>query len=177
MRYLISATLAVAIFALAGVAGAATSGYHFTNGGAPVCTDIGIQLQCTAEIAGLGGGDVIATISAPGATETGVTCTSPGGNQAPGQNPAIATNATGSATYPNPKNGRLSISPTTDPPVQPTPQQAGCPNGNWRASYTDVVFFGYTLTISQAGQPLFTCTGSFGSSGSSSTNRTSTPTC
>ena len=40
--------------ALAGVAAAQTSGAHFTKGGTPVCTDIGTQLRCTAEVAGLG---------------------------------------------------------------------------------------------------------------------------
>jgi len=167
----LAASLTAAVSAVA-----ATSGYHFTSGGAPVCTDIGTQVRCTAEIAGLGNGDVVATINAPGATEVGVTCTSPGGNQSPGQNPAIATTATGSATYPNPKNGRLSISPTTSPPAQPTPKEAGCPNNNWTASYTDVIFYTYTLTISQAGQQLFTCQGTFGSSGSTN-NQTSIPSC
>lgn len=174
MRYGTLTAVVAAALIFAGVAVAATSGYHFTSGGYPVCTDIGTQLQCKAEIAGLGNGDVVATISAPGATETGVTCTSPGGNEAPGQNPAISTNATGSATYPNPKNGRLSVSPTTNPPAQPTPQQAGCPNGNWKASYSDVVFYSYTLTITQ-GQTLYTCQGSF--SGGSTNGETNTPSC
>jgi hypothetical protein len=175
MRYMTFAAALAAALTVTTAAVAATSGYHFTSGGSPVCTDIGTQLQCTAEIAGLGNGDVVATINAPGATETGVTCTSPGGNQAPGQNPAIATTASGTATYPNPKNGRLSISPATNPPAQPTPQQAGCPNNNWTASYTDVVFYSYTLTISQAGQTLFTCQGSF--TGGSTNGQISRPSC
>src|SRR5919198_3518979 len=77
---------ALTALALAGLATAQTSGAHFTKGGTPVCTDIGTQLRCTAEVAGLGGETVVSTGSANG-TATGVTCTSPGGEQFPGPKP------------------------------------------------------------------------------------------
>jgi hypothetical protein len=171
MRFLFCGV--VAFFVLTGAAVAATSGYHFTSNGYPLCTDIGSQVQCTASIAGLGNGDVLGTVSAQG-TEVGVTCTSPGGNQAPGQNPAIPTSASGTKDFGNPKNGRLDLTVTTDAPTI-TPAQAGCPNSNWTAAYSDVVFTNYTFTITQGGTTLYTCSGSFGSG--STNGQTSRPTC
>jgi hypothetical protein len=47
---------------LTGLAAAQTSGAHFTKGGSPVCTDIGTQVRCTAEVAGLGGETVVSTV-------------------------------------------------------------------------------------------------------------------
>jgi hypothetical protein len=169
-------TIAVVVTALtiAAAASAATSGAHFTNGGQPVCTDVGLQLNCTAEVAGLGNETVDATVNAQG-TAVGVTCTSPGGNTSPGQNPALPVNPSGSQTIHNPKNGRATIDVTTNTPTV-TPQQAGCPNKNWQTSISDVIFSSYTLTISQGGTVLFTCSGSFGGGGSSNGD-SSTPTC
>jgi hypothetical protein len=173
MRYLVTAACALALFTIAAVATAATSGAHFTNGGQPVCTDVGLNLNCTAEVAGLGNATVVATVSAQG-TAVGVTCTSPGGNTAPGQNPALPVNPSGTQTIENPKNGRASLNVTTATPTV-TPQQAGCPNKNWQTSISDVIFSTYTLTISQGGTTLFTCQGSF--SGGSSNGDTNSPAC
>jgi hypothetical protein len=175
MRRMILAFVAAAALSFAGIAAAQTSGAHFTKNGAPVCTDIGTQLECTAEIAGLGGETVVATVSANG-TATGLTCTTPSGsNQAPGQNPAVPVTAGGSQTILNPKNGRASIDVTSATPTV-TAKQAGCPNNNWIVHVADVEFTTYTLTISQGGVTLFTCNGSF--TPSPSTNgQTSTPTC
>ena len=53
---------------------------HYLRG--PVLVDNGITATATGTIAGLGNGNVIATLSFPNAVGT-TTCTSPGGNQAP----------------------------------------------------------------------------------------------
>jgi hypothetical protein len=175
MRRMIFAMVAVTALMLAGVAAAQTSGAHFTKNGFPLCTDVGTQLRCTAEIAGLGNETLVADLTASG-TATGLTCTTPSGsNQSPGQNPAVDVTASGSQTITNIKNGRASVNvPTATPTV--TAKDAGCPNNNWIVIVADVEFTTYTLTISQGGATLFTCNGSF--SPSPSTNgQTSTPAC
>ena len=174
MRRMILAFVAAAALTFAGIAAAQTSGAHFTKGGTPVCTDIGTQLRCTAEVAGLGQETVVSTVTAQG-TATGLTCTTPSGsNQAPGQNPAVPVTGSGSQTINNPKNGRAGVDVTTATPTV-TAKQAGCPNNNWIVTVQDVTFTTYTLTISQGGTTLFTCSGSFSSP--SQNGQTSTPTC
>jgi len=174
MRRMILAFVAAAALSFAGIAVAQTSGAHFTKGGTPVCTDIGTQLRCTAEVAGLGNETVVATVSANG-TATGLTCTTPSGsNQAPGQNPAVPVTSSGSQTITNIKNGRASVDVRSATPTV-SAKDAGCPNNNWIVTVADVTFTTYTLTISQGGVTLFTCSGSF--SPSSTNGQSSTPTC
>jgi hypothetical protein len=163
-RILVIALVCVGALATASVA-AATEGAHFTNGGSPVCTDIGLQLECTAEIAGLGQQRVVGTISAPGAQAVNNTCTNKGGTEAPGQNPAVSFTAGGSAVGHVDMNGRATIDATTDLPSVGA-KAAGCPNGNWTVTVGDVIFYTYSFTITQGTVTLFTCTGSFGTGGS-----------
>jgi hypothetical protein len=174
MRRMILTFVAAASLLFAGIAAAQTGGAHFTKGGTPVCTDVGTQLECTAEVAGLGNETVVAGVQASG-TATGLTCTTPSGsNQAPGQNPAVPVTAGGTQTIENPKNGRASIDVKTATPTV-TAKQAGCPNNNWIVTVSDVTFTTYTLTIRQGGVLLFSCSGSF--SPSSQNGDSSTPTC
>ncbi len=174
MRRMIFVFVAAAALIFAGIAAAQTGGAHFTKGGTPVCTDIGTQLECTAEVAGLGNETVVATVSAHG-TATGLTCTTPSGsNMAPGQNPAVPVTAGGSQTISNIKNGRAGVDVKSATPTV-TPKQAGCPNNNWIVTIQDVTFTTYTLTISQGDVTLFSCSGSF--SPSSSNGQSSTPIC
>jgi hypothetical protein len=175
MRSFVAIVVLATALGLAGVAGAQTSGYHFSQSGFPLCTDIGAQLECTAEIAGLGQHQVLSTISAPNATATDLTCVNKGGNEAPGQNPAVPTTATGSALSTVDKNGRAVVDVFTDP-VSVGAKEAGCPNGNWKVVVGDVIFTTYTLTITQGNTTLYVCEGTFGSGGSTN-GATSTPTC
>jgi hypothetical protein len=119
---------------------------HYKRG--PTVVDNGFTATATGSLAGLGNGNVLVTLAFPNATGT-TTCTSPGGNQSPGQNPGVPAPVSGSASFGSPKNGNLSFTVTTNPPANPTPQAAGCPNGNWSASFNDITFGTGTLCIRQ----------------------------
>ena len=119
---------------------------HYKKG--PAVVDNGSTATATGTIAGLGNGNVLATLSFPNATGT-TTCTNPGGSEAPGQNPATPAPVSGTASIGNPKNGTLSFTVSTLPPADPTPQAAGCPNGKWTAEFNNITFGCGTLTIQQ----------------------------
>ena len=71
---------------------------------------------------------------------------------------AVDVDTSGSQEITNIKNGRARVNVSTaDPTV--TPEDAGCQNNNWGVLVSDVEFTNYTLTISQGGVTLFTCTG------------------
>ncbi len=155
-RILLVAVLAVgtALF----VAPTATAqGEHFTKRGVPVCTDIGTQLRCTGELAGLGNEDLVIDVTSDALVQAN--CVNPGGNEAPGQNKVLReasgqTVIQGSAI----KNGRARFTTTTDPVEAPTAEEAGCPNPNWSTRVVAVTFSNVVVTISQGGEVLFTCT-------------------
>jgi len=137
---------------------------HFKHG-SPNFSDGGVTLCSTGTITGLGNGDVFVSISSSNAGVTS-TCTSPGGNQAPGQNPASASVA-GTTVIPDEqvKNGNATYSVCTNTPTQPSGKQGGCPNNNWTAQITDLQFNNATITVAQGTptnvvlQQTFTCTG------------------
>jgi hypothetical protein len=112
----------------------------------PSFADQGLTLSTSGSIAGLGNGDVFVSLEATG-TPTAV-CTNQGGNTAPGQNPATVTvSGITSSPLPRDKNGNVLFTVTTNPPAQPTPQAAGCPNNNWSATITDVTFTSATIKV------------------------------
>ena len=82
-RHLIAGLVTVA--ALAFPAAASAQSGHFVTGGAnaPTCTDIGLQVQCSGKVAGLGGTTFEITVEAQGIAT--VECINPGGNRRPGR--------------------------------------------------------------------------------------------
>jgi hypothetical protein len=132
-------------------------GQHFTKNGTPRCTDLGFQLQCTGELAGLGNQDLVINLSADASVQ--VNCVNRGGNEAPGQNKVIRdVGGTQVILGDAIKNGRAKFNVKTNAPSAPSAREAGCPNRNWSTRIVAVTFSDVVLTISQGGELLFTCT-------------------
>jgi hypothetical protein len=119
-------------------------------------TDNGLTLTGTVSYSGLGNFDTVQTLTATG--QPTATCTNPAGaTQPPGQNPAQVT-LTGSTAIPASaiKNGNVTITTTTNPPVTPIPGAPDCPNSMWTEKITDVAFTSATITLSQQGVTVIT---------------------
>src|SRR5436309_1139265 len=122
---------------------------HFKHG-SPQAFDNGLTLTLSGVISGVGNDTTVINLSATADPDT--TCSAPCSkepcNQAPGQNPGAVT-VTGTVALPPSeiKNGNLAFTVTTQPPAQPTPAAAGCPNDNWTAAITDLHFTSATITF------------------------------
>jgi len=150
------------------VTGAFAASPHFKKGGTPTCTISGggtssTSTTCTGSITGLGGGDVAIDTTVSGFAV--YSCTNHGGNTAPGQNRVLEgptttpTNISGNEI----KNGNLTF--TTNSAVLAAASsvsgtEAGCPAANWTGTNPQLTLTDISLTISQGGVLLFTCTAS-----------------
>jgi len=147
--------------------GALAASPHFKKGGSPVCnvsnSSGSSSTTCSASLSGLGGGDLVINTTVRGSAV--YQCQNGGGNVAPGQNRVLVGPVTSPTTIPGDqiKNGNVSF--TTDPAVLTAPSTvsgsaAGCPNSNWTGVNPTLTTTSITMTISQGGQTLFTCSAS-----------------
>ena len=159
------ATLSIALLITAPTATAASP--HFKKGGTPVCTvstsGSTSSTMCSGSLAGLGNGDVDLNTTVSGFAV--YQCQNGGGNTAPGQNKVLVGPVTAPTHIPGTeiKNGNLAF--TTNPAVLSAPStvtgaEAGCPNPHWTGVNPTLTVTNITLTISQGGTLLFTCTAS-----------------
>jgi hypothetical protein len=165
VKRLLVTLLAIPFLVVTWAAPAYAASPHFKHGGEPTCTITATtstsSTTCRASLAGLGNADVVVQTSVEGFAL--YTCTNQGGNSAPGQNKVKVGPATSTTTIPADqiKNGNLAF--VTDPAVLTAPGTvsgavAGCPNSNWTGTNPVLTTTSITLTISQGGALLFTCT-------------------
>jgi hypothetical protein len=135
--------------------GAGAASVHFRRG-SPTFTDLGLRLSESVKLTGLGGGNLLVSLSATG-IPTAV-CSNPGktATQPPGQNPAAVTVGSGQVSIPGPqdKNGNVTFEVVTQPPPSTIAGAPECPSSNWTETITGVAFTSATLSISQGGQAL-----------------------
>ena len=159
--------LPVLTFVLATATSASAASPHFKKNGSPVCTvsDSGatVTTTCSASLAGLGNGDLLIVVTTNGFAV--YQCQNGGGNIAPGQNKVLVGPSTTPTTIPanQIKNGTVTF--TTDPNTLEaddtvSASAAGCPNNNWSGVNPNVTLTSISMTISQAGTLLFTCSAS-----------------
>lgn len=140
---------------------------HFKRNGEPVCTVTSSQASssttCSASLAGLGNETLVIDVTVEGFAV--YQCQNQGGNTAPGQNRVLVGPVTEPTVIPADqiKNGNVSF--TTDPAVLTAPAtvtgaEAGCPNPNWTGVNPTLTTTDITMTITQGGVLLFTCTAS-----------------
>jgi len=166
-RIFVIAALAVSALLLMASAASAASP-HFKKNGEPTCTITGTgtnsaSTTCRASLAGLGQDTLVINVTVSGSAV--YQCQNGGGNTAPGQNRVLVGPVTAPTTIPADqiKNGNVSF--TTNPAVLTAPTtvsgaDAGCPNPNWTGVNPQLRVENISVTISQGGVLLFTCTAS-----------------
>jgi|GEM_PF-674238 len=111
----------------------------------------GSPLHLDGYLTGLGGYPQGVSITLIGSGVPVTTCTSPGGNQAPGQNPAqVTTSGSTSVTDPDIiKNGKAPVSVVTEDLIGTTlpGKQGGCPNNRWTATIDSIAWTHATVWV------------------------------
>lgn len=106
---------------------------------------LGNSLDVSGVLTGLGGypDGVIVDLIARG--DPVVTCTSRGGNSAPGQNPSEVTASATQVITQIFKNGTANVFVEAEPTL--TAAEGGCPNNNWTANIDFVFWTQATITV------------------------------
>jgi hypothetical protein len=167
MRRMIIALLAAFLVGAFAASGALASSVHLKGGknAKPTFTDRGLFLEASGELSGLGGGDVLVSLTAKGNPVADCVNPGTGEHRPPGQQPAEVT-LTGTQAIPETeiKNGNTPFDVATDQPVTPVAGAPGCPNSNWTENITDVAFTSATITVEQPpGTVVLTVTCTFSS--------------
>lgn len=137
---------------IASASAASASSVHLKGGSAaePAYTDLGLALQAAGEIAGLGNGDVVVSLTAVGRPTADCVNPGTGEHRPPGHNPADVT-LTGVQRIPASavRNGNTAFDVATQPPATPVAGAPDCPNVLWMENVTDVAFVSATVTVEQ----------------------------
>jgi hypothetical protein len=141
----LSGVLAVALTATA----AQAASPHLKGRNPIQFTDNGSTLSARVSYAGLGNFDTLQVLTATGDVTS--TCTNPAGaTQPPGHNPAPITTTGATPVNANDiKNGNVTITTVTDPPVTPIAGAPDCPNPQWTEDITGVAFTSATIRLFQ----------------------------
>jgi hypothetical protein len=124
------------------------------KGAQGLCTGscVGLFLHADGQLVGLGSTEnTVVVLEATGVPV--VSCTNPGGNQAPGQNPPkITTDGNQQIGITQiTKKGAATLDVTTDLPGSFPGSQMGCPNDNWTATIVGIQFTNATISVFQDG--------------------------
>ena len=108
------------------------------------------SLDVSGVLTGLGGYSTGVTVQLDAIGIPVVTCTTPGGNQAPGQNPPKVSAS--SQEYIDPQSisrkGKAPVAVSAEPASLILPgSQGGCPNDKWTAEIVFVYWTNATLTV------------------------------
>lgn len=135
-----------------GAPSALASSVHLKGGAhaEPTFTDGGLFLEAAGELAGLGNGDVVVSLTAKGNPTADCVNPGTGEHRPPGQQPAEVT-LTGVQQIPETeiKNGFTPFDVATESPVTPVEGAPGCPNPNWTENIIDVAFTSAVITVEQ----------------------------
>ena len=166
MRRLLVLLTALAVAGALSVSAAFAASPHFKKGGSPTCivstSGATSSTTCSASLAGLGQESLEIDVTVKGFAV--YSCQNPSTKNEPkGQNKVLVGPVTSPTTIPADqiKNGNVSF--TTNAAVLSAPDTvsgtaAGCNNDSWTGVNPTLTVTDISMTISQGGNLLFTCT-------------------